>query len=93
MNPGREMRVGRTDVSEARHPAPGLLEDGDEGYVLLAVLVMIFLMLLVLTIAAPKMAMELKHDQEIETAHRANQYVRAIRMFHKKTGNYPTSIE
>jgi type II secretory pathway pseudopilin PulG len=61
--------------------------------VLLAVLVLVFLMLLTLSIAAPRVAMQLKHDQEVETAHRANQYVRAIRMFHKKTGNYPTSIE
>ncbi len=66
---------------------------GDEGYVLLAVIVLVFLMLLALTIAAPKVAMQLKHDQELETQNRANQYVRAIRLFHKKTGNYPTSIE
>jgi type II secretory pathway pseudopilin PulG len=66
---------------------------GDEGYVLLAVIVLVFLMLLALTIAAPKVAMQLKHDQELETMHRANQYVRAIRLFHKKTGSYPTSIE
>jgi hypothetical protein len=37
--------------------------------------------------------MQLKHDQELETQNRAKQYVRAIRLFHKKTGNYPTSIE
>ncbi len=72
---------------------PCIAGQGDEGYMLLAVLVLVFLMLLALSIAAPRVAMQLKHDQEIETAHRANQYVRAIRMFHKKTGNYPTSIE
>jgi type II secretory pathway pseudopilin PulG len=79
-------------VPEARYGAPGG-RGGEAGYVLLAVLVLMFLMLLVLTIAAPTVAMQLKHDQEIETEHRANQYVRAIRLFHKKTGNYPTSIE
>ncbi len=86
-------RVGRTHVSEQRHGAPGLVDGSDDGYVLLAVLVLVFLMLLALSIAAPRVAMQLKHDQEIETAHRANQYVRAIRLFHRKTGNYPTSIE
>jgi type II secretory pathway pseudopilin PulG len=69
------------------------LGGADDGYVLLAVLVLVFLMLLTLSIAAPRVAMQLKHDQELETMHRANQYVRAIRLFHKKTGNYPTSIE
>lgn len=73
--------------------AAGTSSFGDEGYVLLAVIVLVFLMLLTLTVAAPKVAMELKHDQELETQHRANQYVRAIRLFHKKTGNYPTSLE
>jgi type II secretory pathway pseudopilin PulG len=89
MTVSAEIRTGRTHVSEARR-AGFVVEAaaGDEGYVLLAVL-----MLLALTIAAPKVAMQLKHDQELETMHRANQYVRAIRLFHKKTGNYPTSIE
>ena len=94
----RKCGLGKTPVSEARHGAPGsalgaTVGGADEGYVLLAVLVLVFLMLLALTVAAPKIAMQLKHDQELETQNRANQYVRAIRLFHKKTGNYPTSIE
>ena len=91
-----EIALRRTHISEARCRVPGSAEDctsGDEGYVLLAVLVLVFLMLLALSVAAPKVAMQLKHDQELETQNRAKQYVRAIRMFHKKTGNYPTSIE
>jgi type II secretory pathway pseudopilin PulG len=68
-------------------------EQGDEGYVLLAVLVLVFLMLLTLTIAAPRIAMQLKREREVETKHRADQYVRAIRVFYRKTGHYPTSVE
>ena len=84
----------RAKVAEAVPLASGPEQtQGDEGYVLLAVIVLVFLMLLALTVAAPKVAMELKHDQELETQHRANQYVRALRLYHKKTGNYPTSIE
>jgi hypothetical protein len=66
---------------------------GDEGYMLLAVVVLVFVVLLMLSIAAPQMATALKHDQEIETKHRADQYVRAIRMYYRKTHSYPPSME
>jgi type II secretory pathway pseudopilin PulG len=65
----------------------------DEGYVLLAVLVLVFLVLLSLTIAAPKIATDLKRQRELETVHRAQQYDRAIRVFYRKFGHYPPSIE
>jgi type II secretory pathway pseudopilin PulG len=94
----RAVSAGRTHLSRARcgAAAADVVEtsaSGEEGYVLLAVLVLMFLMLLALTVAAPKVAMQLKHDQELETQNRARQYVRAIRLFYKKTGHYPTSIE
>ena len=67
---------------------------GDEGFLLAAVIVLVFLVLLTLTIAAPKIAMQLKREREIEAQHRANQYVRAIRVYNIKfKGQYPGSIE
>ena len=68
-------------------------EDGDAGYMLMAVVLLVFFMLLALSIAAPRMAQALKHDQEIETKHRAEQYVRAIRVYHRKFNTYPPSID
>ena len=68
-------------------------EAGDEGYMLLAVLVLVFMVLLTLSVAAPRVAMQIKHDQELETQHRAQQYVRAIRLYYKKFGHYPGSVE
>ncbi len=69
-------------------------ERPDEGFALVALIVAIFLILLALSVAAPKVAMELKHEREIETAHRANQYVRAIREYYIQNGNqYPASME
>ena len=68
-------------------------EASDEGYMLLAVLVLVFMVLLTLSVAAPRVAMQIKHDQELETQHRAQQYVRAIRLYYKKFGHYPGSIE
>ncbi len=67
--------------------------DPEEGFMLIACVVMVFLLLLALSVAAPRLALQLKRDREIETAHRANQYVRAIRMYYKKFQNYPASME
>ena len=66
---------------------------GDDGFLLLGALVMIFLVLLALSVAAPRIAKSLKREKEVESARRANQYVRGIRMYYKKFGHYPSSVE
>ena len=66
---------------------------GEQGVMLLGLVVAIFLILLALSVAAPRVAHELRREQEVETIHRGNQYVRAIQMYHKKIGSYPASIE
>ena len=60
---------------------------------LVGLIVAIFLILLVLSVAAPKMAQSLKRDREVEAVHRGQQYVRAIRLYYRKTHTYPGSIE
>ena len=42
--------------------------------------VAIFLVLLVLGVAAPRVAKDLKRDREVEAMHRGKQYVRAVRV-------------
>jgi type II secretory pathway pseudopilin PulG len=66
---------------------------GDEGFMLLFALVMVFLVLLTLSIAAPRIAKAIQRDREQESAHRAQQYVRAVRIFYLKFKRYPTSME
>ena len=66
---------------------------GEQGFVLLGLIVAIFLILLVLSVAAPRVARSLRRDQELESQHRAQQYTRAIRNYYGKTGHYPTSID
>ena len=68
-------------------------EYGEEGYLLLSVLVLVFLMLLFLSVAAPRVAKEIQRDKEEETLQRGLQYQRAIRLYYKKFGNYPTDIK
>lgn len=67
--------------------------EGEEGYLLLGLVVVCFLLLLVLGVAAPRVAKELERDREVESEHRAQEYVRAIQLFYKKSNRYPTSID
>jgi type II secretory pathway pseudopilin PulG len=66
---------------------------GEQGFTLLGLVVAIFLILLFLSIAAPKVAHELRREREVEAVHRGDQYVRAIQLYYRKFGHYPGSIE
>jgi type II secretory pathway pseudopilin PulG len=69
-------------------------EDGHEaGYVLLAVIFLTVLLLVSLAIAAPKIAVAIQRDKELETIHRGEQYKRAIKLYYQKFGSYPTSVD
>ena len=66
----------------------------EDGFALIGLVVAIFLVLLLLSIAAPKVAMQMRREREVEAVHRGNQYTRAIRMYYRRNGNhYPGSIE
>ena len=68
--------------------------DGAEaGFLLLAVVVMAALVLIALSVAAPVIAKQLRRDKEEESAHRANEYVRAVQLYYRKTNGYPPSIK
>jgi type II secretory pathway pseudopilin PulG len=60
---------------------------------LIAVVVMVALVLIALSVAAPVIAKDLRRDKEVESQHRAEQYVRAIRLYYRKTHHYPPSID
>ncbi len=68
--------------------------NGEDGYMLLAVVVMVAIVLITLAAAAPVIARDLRRDKEVESEMRAQQYVRAIRLYQRKFANqYPPSIE
>ena len=56
-------------------------------------LLLVFLLLLALAVAAPKVARSMQREREQESARRASQYVRAIRVYYRKLGHYPGSVE
>jgi type II secretory pathway pseudopilin PulG len=67
---------------------------GEEGFMLLAVVVLVAVVLIALAVAAPVVARQLRRDKELESQHRMEQYVRAIQMYQRKfPGQYPASIK
>lgn len=66
---------------------------GEEGFMLIGVVVLVFLVMLTLSVAAVQVARSLRRDREVEAIHRANEYVRAIQLYYRKFGHYPGNIE
>lgn len=77
----------------ASHPNSGGSHPGEEGYILIAVLFLVALVLIALAVAAPRMAQSIQRDKELELVHRGEQYERAIKLYYRKFGTYPTSID
>jgi len=68
-------------------------QSGQDGYILLAVLFMVVMVLILLSLAAPKVAADIERDREVEMIHRGKQYVRAIKLYYKKFGAYPPNMD
>src|SRR5271154_2121772 len=67
--------------------------NSEAGYILLAVLFLVALILLSLAVAAPRVAKSIQRDKELELIHRGEQYKRAIKLYYRKFGSYPASID
>ena len=60
---------------------------------LLAIMLMMAVMIIAATIAAPRVVQQMKRDREEEMIHRGTQYARAIKAFYKKNGRYPATLD
>jgi len=65
---------------------------GESGYMLLGVIVLAAILAISLSVAAPQIAREIQRDREHECIHRGQQYARAIRLYYRHIGNFPTDI-
>jgi type II secretory pathway pseudopilin PulG len=65
----------------------------ESGYVLLALLLVVALLILAMAAIVPSIAFQMRRDREEELIHRGVQYSRAIRAYFKKFGQYPTKLE
>jgi type II secretory pathway pseudopilin PulG len=77
-----------------RYMKSGRARSKESGYVLLAVMLTLLLMLIALSVEAPRIAQQIKRDKEEELIHRGKDYATAVKRFvHKNGGRYPASVE
>ena len=76
-----------------RAPIAARRHQHQSGYLLLAVLLVMALVIIAATIEAPRMVQQIKRDREEEMIHRGTEYARAVKKFYKKFGRYPTTLE
>jgi type II secretory pathway pseudopilin PulG len=77
-----------------RRMKSGRSRSKESGYVLLAVMLTLTLMLIALSIEAPRIAQQIKREKEEELVHRGKDYATAVKRFvHKNGGRYPASVE
>jgi type II secretory pathway pseudopilin PulG len=65
----------------------------ERGYALLLVAFAATLLLIAATTAAPKIKTMRRRESEQEMIWRGNQYVRGIKLYYRKNGRFPTSLE
>jgi type II secretory pathway pseudopilin PulG len=67
---------------------------GQSGYVLLVVMLAMTFILIAMSIAAPRIAQQIKRQKEEELVYRGKEYATAVKRFaHKSGGQYPATIE
>lgn len=74
-------------------PTPARKTRGEEGILLVGVVFLLFLLVLALSIALPKVKESIQRDRDRETMERGKQYMRAIQLYYRKFGRYPPSID
>ncbi|HEY1649755.1 MAG TPA: hypothetical protein VGF96_17360 [Terracidiphilus sp.] len=65
----------------------------EEGYLLLAVMFIMALLVLSLAAAAPSVAKSIQRDRDLETMHRGKQYLRAVQLYFRKFHAYPPNAD
>lgn len=70
------------------------IRSGESGYVLLAVMLAVTLVLVALSVELPRIAQQIKREKEEELVHRGKDYATAVKRFvHKNGGRYPVSVD
>src|ERR1700686_4952307 len=65
----------------------------EDGYALMMVVFFTALMLVAVMVAAPRILQEGKREKEKEMIWRGHQYVRGVKLYYRKMGRFPTSID
>jgi type II secretory pathway pseudopilin PulG len=65
----------------------------EEGFLLLAVMFLLAILVLSLAVAAPNVAKSIQRVRDLETMHRGKQYIRAVQLYFRKFHAYPPSAD
>ncbi|HTM18660.1 MAG TPA: hypothetical protein VL135_17235 [Terracidiphilus sp.] len=65
----------------------------EDGYMLVAVIFMMAILVLSLAVAVPKVKASIQRDREEETMQRGKQYIRAIQLYYRKFHAYPPNVD
>lgn len=65
----------------------------EDGYILVAVIFMMVILILSLSVALPKVRESIQRDRDEETMQRGKQYIRAIQLYYRKFNAYPPNID
>ncbi len=72
-----------------RRPA----KPSEEGYLLVAVIFMLAILIISLSVAMPRIRDDIQRDRDMETMRRGKQYMRAIQLYYRKFGAYPPNLD
>ncbi len=75
-------------LPKTRRPRPS-----EEGYILVAVIFMLAILILSLSVAIPRVRESIQRDREQETMQRGKQYIRAIQLYYRKFNAYPPNVD
>jgi len=84
-------RDSKTPVPGA--PASLVPASSEDGYVLVAVIFMMVILILSLAVALPKVREDIQRDRDQETMERGKQYIRAIQLYYRRFNAYPPNID
>ncbi|MDP9147347.1 MAG: hypothetical protein M3N22_06780, partial [Acidobacteriota bacterium] len=65
----------------------------EQGYALMMVLFFTALMLIISMAAAPQILLQGKREKEEEMIWRGKQYIRGVKLYYRKMGRFPTSVD
>jgi type II secretory pathway pseudopilin PulG len=82
-----------TMMNSSRDPRRNRRQSGERGYAMLMALSMTMMILIASTAMIANLRIEGKRQREDEAIWRGNQYARAIRMYFRKTGHYPQTLQ
>jgi type II secretory pathway pseudopilin PulG len=81
-------------VGKTRRPFSSKRKRQQEGgYAIMLVLLLATLMFIAAMAVAPNVKNQLRREREAELEWRGKQYIRGIKMYYRKTGKFPTSLE